>query len=145
MAHDGRQKLGLCMASRAQQDLYFQSDRPAQKLVHRILAKLHSHTDSGPQFRSEVQDFCKSYNSKHELDGAHNPKSNGLVKAAVKNMKSLVTRTHDAKENLVEAVAAWRNMARSDGKSPSQIFFGRSEMNPTILARLFVWIVLILS
>ena len=42
-------------------------------------------------------------------------------------MKSLVTRMHAAKEKLSEAIAAWRNMARSDGKSPSQNFFGRRQ------------------
>ena len=71
-------------------------------------------TDGGPQFRTEFQNFCKSYNCKHELASAHNPESNGLAEAAVKNLKSLDTRTHAAKENLPEAIAAWRNMARSD-------------------------------
>ena len=80
-------------------------------------------TDGGPQFRSEFPDFCKTYNCKHELASAHN----GLAKEAVKNMKSLVTRMHAATENLPEAIAAWRNMARSDGKSPSQIFFGKRQ------------------
>ena len=80
-------------------------------------------TDGGPQFGSEFQDFCKTYNCKHKFASTYNPESNGLAKAAVKNMKCLVTRTRTAKENLPEAIAAWRNMPPSDGKSPSQIFF----------------------
>ena len=70
---------------------------------------------------------AKTYNCKLELASAHNPESKGLAEAAVENMKSLATRTHAAKENLPEAIAACRNMARSDGKSPSQIFFGRRQ------------------
>ena len=84
-------------------------------------------TDGGPQFRTEFQEFCSNFSVKHELASAHNPESNGLAEAGVKNMKSIVTRTHAAKESLQEAIAAWRNMARSDGKSPSQLFFGRRQ------------------
>ena len=38
-------------------------------------------------------------------------------------------RWEEPKPNLLrsKAIAAWRNMARSDGKSPSQIFFGRRQ------------------
>ena len=84
-------------------------------------------TDHRPLVGIFQKDLPDIDNCKHELASAHNPESNWLAEAAVKNMKSLVTRTHTAKENLTEAIAAWRNMARSDGKSPSQIFFGRRQ------------------
>ena len=57
----------------------------------------------------------------------YNPESNGLAEAAVKNMKALVERCYARKENLEEAIAAWRNMARADGTSPAELFFGRRQ------------------
>ena len=80
-------------------------------------------TDGGPQFRLEFVEFCKANSIQHELASAHNPESNSLAEAAVKNLKAIVTRTHAEKANLEEAIAAWRNMARADGIGPSQLFF----------------------
>ena len=45
-------------------------------------------TDGGPQFRSEFDDFCKSFYIFHELSFPYHPESNGLAEAAVKNAKS---------------------------------------------------------
>ena len=45
----------------------------------------------------------------------------------MKNIKSIITRCNREKENLKLAIAAWRNMARTDGVSPSQLFFGRRQ------------------
>ena len=42
-------------------------------------------------------------------------------------MKSLVLRTFKKKEKLQPAIAAWRNMAREDGASPLDLFFGRRQ------------------
>ena len=81
-------------------------------------------TDGGPQFRGEFSEYCKANGIKHELWSAYNPESNGLAEAAVKNMKSLVSSCTRAKENIAMAIAAWRNMARDDGISSSQLFFG---------------------
>ena len=55
----------------------------------------------------------------------YNPESNGLAEAAVKNMKSLILRCTDRKEELSIAIAAWRNTARADGVSPAQLFYNR--------------------
>ena len=125
MARHGRQILRLRFASRAKQNMHVKSHRTGKNLVTEYGWPNVIRTDGGPQFRSEFQDFCKTYNCKHELASTHNPESNGLAEAAVKNMKSLVTRTHAA--NLPEAIAAWKNMARSDVKIRSQIFFGRRQ------------------
>ena len=70
-------------------------------------------------------EFCKDNSIQHQLASAHNPESNGLAEAAVKSLKAIVTRTNAEKANLEEAIAAWRNMARADGISPSQLFFNR--------------------
>ena len=72
-----------------------------------------------------MANFYKFNSVRHELASAHNPESNRLAEAAVKNLKAIVTRTNAEKANLEEAVAAWRNMARADSISPSQLFFNR--------------------
>jgi len=84
-------------------------------------------TDGGPQFREEFKRFCKEKNIMHELSSAYNPESNGLAEAAVKNMKKLILRCKEKGENIPQAIAAWRNMARADGLSPSQLFYGRRQ------------------
>ena len=84
-------------------------------------------TDGGPQFRTEFSLFCDKNSIKHELSSPYNPEYNGLAEAAVKNIKSIITRCNKEGENLKLAIAAWRNMARTDGVSPSQLFYGRRQ------------------
>ena len=84
-------------------------------------------SDGGRQFRTEFSAFCSNNGIKHELSSPYYPESNGLAEAAVKNIKTLITRCHMLDENLQLAIAAWRNMARADGVSPSQLFFGRRQ------------------
>ena len=84
-------------------------------------------SDGGPQFRQEFETFCADHSIIHELSSPYNPESNGLAESAVKIMKSLVTTCKMQKESLTRAIAAWRNMTREDGTSPSQLFFGRRQ------------------
>ena len=49
-------------------------------------------SDGGPQFRTEFSAFCRNNGIKHELSSPYNPESNGLAEAAVKNIKTLITR-----------------------------------------------------
>ena len=84
-------------------------------------------SDGGPQFRTEFSAFCADNGIKHELSSPYNPESNGLAEAAVKNIKTLINRCHKLDEDLQLAIAAWRNMARADSVSPSQLFFGRRQ------------------
>ena len=84
-------------------------------------------TDGGPQFRSEFAEYCKAKSISHELASPYNPESNGLAEAAVKNLKSLVIRCDEANEDLRQAIAAWRNMVRTGGSSPAQMFFNRTQ------------------
>ena len=83
------------------------------------------------------QDWKKKHYITHELSSPYNPESNGLAEAAVKNMKSLILRCVDRKENLSIAIAAWRNMARADGVSPAQLFYNRrmKQLLPILLAQ----------
>ena len=85
----------------------------------------HATVRRGPQFRTEFSAFCADNGIKHELSSPYNPESNGLAEAAAKNIKTLFTHYHKLDENLQLAIAAWRNMARADGVSLSQLFFGR--------------------
>ena len=85
------------------------------------LSQIHTH-----RWKTTISTgVCKANSIQHELASAHNLESNGQAKAAVKNLKAIVTRAHAEKANLEEAIAAWRNMARADGISPSQFFFNR--------------------
>ena len=84
-------------------------------------------SDGGPQFRSEYDEYCKKNSIKHELTSPYNPESNGLAESAVKNLKSIILRCEDTGEDVKSAIAAWRNMVRADGSSPSQMFFGRTQ------------------
>ena len=108
MAGACRQILGLCLAQTAKQNCL----RPHNR-----------HTDSIRT--TSFKKFCKNNNINHKLASAHSPESNGLAEAAVKNMKSFVIQTAKEKQNLSTALAAWQNMARHDGISPSQLFCDR--------------------
>ena len=80
-------------------------------------------TDGGPQFRSEFNDFCKSFYIHHELSSPYHPESNGLAEAAVKNAKNLLKKCELTWENFQRSLSVFRNMPRSDGPSPVQLFF----------------------
>ena len=47
-------------------------------------------SDGGPQFSGPLKQWCKENNIKHEVSSPYNIKSNGLAKAAVKNVKSII-------------------------------------------------------
>ena len=76
-------------------------------------------TDGGPQFRSEFDNFCKSFYIHHELSSPYHPESNGLAEAAVKNAK----KCNMTGQNLQRSLSVLRNMPRSDGPSPVQLLF----------------------
>ena len=84
-------------------------------------------SDGGPQFRQAFTSFCKLHGISHELSLAYNPESNGLAEAAVKSMKALVVRTKKLGENLLQAIACWRNMKRQNGTSLAELFWGRTQ------------------
>ena len=50
-------------------------------------------SDGGPQFRTEFSTFCSQHSIKHKLSSPYNPESNGLAEAAVKNFKSIITKS----------------------------------------------------
>ena len=91
-------------------------------------------TDVGPQFRGEFAEYCSRNGIKHDLALAYDLEPKGLAKAAVKIMKSLLSRCIRVKEDIQMAIAAWRNMARDNGQSPSQLFLRRIQRRRLPLA-----------
>ena len=81
-------------------------------------------TDGGPQFRSEFGQFCVKWDIVHEISSPHNPQSNGLAEAGVKNAKHLLMKCASARE-FAYRMLEWRNTPRACSPSPASLFFGR--------------------
>ena len=86
-------------------------------------------TDGGPQFRSEFDNFCKSFYIRHELSSPYHLESNGLAEAAVKNTKNLLKKCELTGQNFQRSLSVFTNMPRSDGPSPVQLFFQHPPKN----------------
>ena len=84
-------------------------------------------TDGGPQFRGEFDAYCGARGIKHETSSPYNPSSNGLAEAGVKNMKRLIAKCRETREDFQEALLEWRNTPNSTGYSPAEAFFGRAQ------------------
>ncbi len=82
-------------------------------------------SDGGPQFRSKFSIFCRSNGIEHQVSSPYNPQSNGLAEAGVKQVKYLLKKCAKDDTSVSEALAAYRNMPREDGFSPSQLMNGR--------------------
>ena len=87
-------------------------------------------TDGGPQFSSrKFQDFCERWNFQHVTSSLHYPRSNGHAEAAVKAMKSLVSKMVSNGNLNVDAfqrgLLEWRNTPAACGRSPAQHVFDR--------------------
>ena len=87
-------------------------------------------SDGGPQFRGDFNAFCEENGIVHELTSPYNSQSNGLAEAAVKNIKTLLSKCMDTGEDFQLALSAWRNTPRADGFSPAQLFLGRRQRSP---------------
>ena len=85
-------------------------------------------SDGGPQFLGQFKAWCEHNNILHELSSPYNPKGNGLAEAAVKNVKHLLQKCSVTRESANKALYSWRNVPRSDGYSPAQLFFGRRQL-----------------
>ena len=54
----------------------------------------------GPQLSGPFKQWCKENNIKHEVSSPYNPKSNGLAEAAVKNVKNIIAKCYNTKEDV---------------------------------------------
>ena len=84
-------------------------------------------SDGGPQFCGPFRVWCQTNNIKHELSAPYNPKSNGLAESAVKNVKFLLAKCSETGQDPNRALYEWRNIPRTNGYSPAQLFFGRQQ------------------
>ena len=84
-------------------------------------------SDGGPLFCGPFHDWCQKNNIKHELSAPYNPKSNGLAKSAVKNVKFLLAKCSETGQDPHRALYEWRNIPRTNGYSPAQLLFGRQQ------------------
>ena len=87
-------------------------------------------TDGGSQFSSrKFKDFCERWHVRHVMSSPHYPRSNGHAEAAVKSMKSLISKTTRNGNLDVDAfqrgLLEWRNTPAACGRSPAQQLFGR--------------------
>ena len=82
-------------------------------------------SDGGPQYRTEFDQFSSKCNIKHKLTSPRNPQANGLAESSVKNVKHLLLRFKQSKQNFQTALACYRNTPRAHGYSPAQLFRGR--------------------
>ena len=87
-------------------------------------------TNGGPQFTPrEFSAVCKRWQVRHIWSTPHYPQVSGSAEAAVTAMKHLVYKitiggdlnVDEFRRGLIE----WRNTPRGNGRSPSQILFGR--------------------
>ena len=86
-------------------------------------------TDGGPQFKSfEFSNFLRKWNVRLDMSTPHYPQSNGHAEAAVKAMKSLISRsTPDGQldgDKFAAGMLEYRNTPRAHGLSPAEIVFG---------------------
>ena len=84
-------------------------------------------SDGGPQFCGPLKAWCEKNHIIHKLSAPYNPKSNGLVESAVKNVKYLLAKCADTNEDPHRALYEWRNIPRTNGYSPAQLLFGRQQ------------------
>ena len=84
-------------------------------------------SDGGPQFRADFDTYCTNNNIKHETSSPYHPESNGLAEAAVKNMKRLIIKCRECKEDFHRALLEWKNTPNDTGYSPAQAFLGRRQ------------------
>ena len=85
---------------------------------------LHIRTDGGPQFRGPFEEWCKEFNIKHQLTSPYNPRANGHAENSVKSAKLLLSKLEGNMRQFRSHLYAWRNTPRSDGLSPTDLFFG---------------------
>ena len=79
------------------------------------------------QFRGPFTEFCDAHGINHQTSSPYNPSSNGLAEAAVKNMKYLLKKCKDNKEDFRAALLKWRNTPNGTRLSLSKAFCGRRQ------------------
>lgn len=92
-----------------------------------VPVKLRS--DGGPQFTSSAfKQFIRRYGVRHIISSPYYAQSNGHAEAAVKSIKTLISKTtingNLNNDEYHEGLLEYRNTPREGGLSPAQIVFG---------------------
>ena len=88
-------------------------------------------TDNGSQFSSkEFAEFVREWNVEHHTSSPRFPQSNGLAESAVKNAKSLITKSVHSNGEVNKALQAYRATPVIDGLSPAELLMGRKIRTP---------------
>ena len=87
-------------------------------------------TDGGPQFVSqEFSKFCKDWGIIHDPSSPYHHHENGSAEAAVKAIKSLLSKCSSsvniADDSFRRGLIEFRNTPLAHGLSPAQLFFGK--------------------
>ena len=84
-------------------------------------------SDNGPQFREKFAEFLNEHHISHSPTAAYSPSDNGLAENAVKQMKHLILKTKEEKEDFELALLHWRNTPKgTNAASPAQLFHHRN-------------------
>ena len=87
-------------------------------------------TDGGPQLTSQAfKQFCDGRGINHTVSSRHHHQANGAAEAAVKAVKTFLSKTTANGNINIDAFRAglleFRNTPRANGFSPSQLLFGQ--------------------
>ena len=63
-----------------------------KSLIYRYGVPHHVLTDNGVQFQAETTELLQRYNIEHLKSSPHRPQANGVVKAANKNVKRILSK-----------------------------------------------------
>ena len=82
-------------------------------------------TDFGPHFRDTFQKWCRRAGIRSNLSSAYNSSANFRAEKQVQDVKKLMQKVKEGKEDWNLAYAEWRNAPSVQGNSPAQLFYGR--------------------
>lgn len=84
-------------------------------------------SDNGPPFNSqEFAKFCKDWNINHVTSSPNYPRSNGFIERNVQTIKKMMKKCLEDKTDFYSALLNYRNTAKGDLPSPSQLLMSRS-------------------
>ena len=89
-------------------------------------------SDSGPQFRSQYNNWLEAVGVIRETSSAYNPRSNGLAEKGVQDLKKILKK-QGSSFNLEKLVAEANNTARANmTATPAEMFMGRVVKSSTL-------------
>ena len=81
--------------------------------------------DGGPELRGRFQDWCRKAGIKVEVSSAYRAMSNARAEGCIKQVKRLLEKTKDGREDFALALAEYCNAPRADGPCINDLFYNR--------------------